>query len=165
MSWKKITAFLFLMIFIVGCKKGEDGSIIITLTADSSFISAGDSDFAVGCFVVSSTETQCICREDNVFQTGTGGSGDCMYIASDGNTLVDNNTKISGVEAGSHYYCSTINSGEMGSLCSDGDSYGNTLVATVEAEAGQEASEGGADGSESKYTVVFMAGGRSITKQ
>ena len=100
----KYLLILFSMLFILGCKgsDGDDGTASVIITADTTFKS---STFALGCFVVTSSNTTCLCYESNTGYTGTAsGSGTCKDFASSVNLVADQ-TVLSAVAAGGHNWC------------------------------------------------------------
>ncbi len=165
MKWI-ISLMVFFM--IAGCKgtDGDDGKINVTLTSSAAFKAETS---ALGCFVVTSSSTQCLCYESGIIQTGTAASSSfCKNVASSV-TLVAEATKISDATAGDHKYCSSNNPSNWGTLCAAGDA--NTSTATLEKQSGESGGtttvvlpKNGDDGGDNNYTVVYTDTGRSISK-
>lgn len=164
--WKSIVIASLAVLVLMGCKgtDGDDGKISVTLTSSTAF---RNSSAALGCFIVDSDTTQCLCYESGTIYTGTAsGSSSCTNVASS-LTLVAEGTKISDVTEGDHYYCSSTNNANWGTLCQDGDA--NTSTASLEKQSGKEGTTGipgtnGDSGDDNDYTILYTDTGRSISK-
>ncbi len=147
--WKHLLVALIAGILMFGCADSSDSDD----SSDSSSVSLNGADtfkaesFAVGCFIVSDSSTQCICYEGGTEYTGdASGSTYCTDVASASYTLVADATTISSVSAGDHYYCSTTDANELSNLCTSSDS--NRSTATIVAGT--------------NYTVTYATTGHSI---
>ncbi len=151
------------MLVLFGCKgtDGDDGKIGVTLTADATFKA---SSFAIGCFIVSNTETSCLCYESGTGYTGTAtGSTTCQGYANDV-TLVADTTTLSSVASGSHDYCISANSAVN---CDSGTKDAVTLSANSGDDGSSTAMvlpENGEDGGDKSYTLTFSTSSVSLTE-
>jgi len=145
-----------MILALVGCKgsDGDDGSITVTLSGDSTFT---NSAFALGCFVIDDSTTRCLCAESGTYFTGeAAGSVTCNGYKDD-LTMVANGSEYSSVTAGSHNWYltttagtdpSTDKTGTVTLTANSGDSGGTTAVVLP---------ENGDDGADKTYTVTFTS--------
>ncbi|MDX2471439.1 MAG: hypothetical protein QNL04_12770 [SAR324 cluster bacterium] len=166
----RIFLLLIMAAFImVGCKgdDGADGTISVTLEASTDFTKSSV-DFAIGCYIQSSSKTNCICQESGTEYTGTAsGSSYCSNFASDV-TLVASGTTYTNQAAGTHYTCSSSStSDDFDNFCGSGDT--NTTNATLAVNAGSSGSTGipgkdGDVGALADYTILFGPSDVTISK-
>ena len=145
---------VLMILVLVGCKgsDGDDGKINVKLTGDTTFT---NSAFAIGCFVIDSSTTRCLCAESGTYYTGTAsGSVTCQGYASDV-TMVDNNTSFTSVAAGDHTWNLTTTPGTDPSA----DKTGTVTLTATSGESGSSTAavlpENGDNGADKTYTVTF----------
>ncbi|MDT8447261.1 MAG: hypothetical protein RRB13_10265 [bacterium] len=160
---------LFFAGLLVGCKgsDGDDGTINVTLTTATPF---AESNNAIGCYIESSSSTQCICYENGTNYTGTAsGSTFCANFASSV-TLVAAGTQLSSQEAGEHLTCTTSDSTtNFDNFCASGDS--NTTAVTLSVNAGESGgsdygvvAKDGENGADKNYTLTFYTSKVDLTE-
>ncbi len=145
------------MLFVIGCKgsDGDDGTANVTITANSTFTS---SSFALGCFVVSDSDTSCLCYESGTGYTGTAtGSTSCSSYSSSVNLVADQSI-FSSAAAGDHTWCLTTDTSV------DCLNSGMTGTATVTVNSGESGSsdlgvlpKDGDDGAAKAFTITFSS--------
>ncbi len=162
----KYLVIILSMLFVLGCKgsDGDDGTANVTITADSTFTSSAS---VLGCFIVSDSDTSCLCYEGGTGYTGTAASSSfCSnYGSIDGLTLVADQTVFSSAAAGDHTWCMTTSASVD---CTTGGTTGTVAVTVNSGESGSSdlvvLPKDGDNGAAKAFTLTFSSSTATITE-